>query len=97
MKLMTGIMYDERPEDVVVYPTSVMVTKSCEEVQVEDENSGTTSTKFKCDVEVYEVYEYIAQISNVANTANNTANEALTVAQTSNEYAEAGKIMLGEE
>lgn len=62
MKLLTGIMYDERPEDVVVYPTSVMVAKSCEEVQVENENSGTISTKFKCDVEVYEVYEYINKL-----------------------------------
>lgn len=62
MKLMTGVMYDERPEDVVVYPTSVMVAKSCEEVQLEDEISGTTITKFKCDVEVYKVHEYIDKL-----------------------------------
>lgn len=97
MQLIEGVMYDSKPEDVTVYPTSVMVIKSCEEVQVTDEQSETTQTKFQCDVEVYEVHEYIAQISSVANAANTTANEALSVAQTSSEYAEAAKIMLGEE
>lgn len=96
MQLIKDVMYDERPEDVVVYPTSVMVVKSCTEVEITEHETEETFTKYKCDVEVYEVYEYIAQISSVANAANNTANQALEVAQTTNEYAEIGAIMLGE-
>lgn len=59
MQLITGVMYDAKPDDVVVYPTSVYVLKNCTEVQVKDERTEETQTKYQCDVEVYDVTEYI--------------------------------------
>lgn len=62
MQLIKDAIYDLKPENVMVCPTSVMVIKSCEEVQFEDKIFGITATKFKCDVEVYEVHEYIDKL-----------------------------------
>lgn len=59
MQLITGVMYDAKPDDITVYPTSVYVIKSCKEIQVTDEQDETTRTKFECDIEVYDVNEYI--------------------------------------
>lgn len=62
MRLEIGIMFDNKPEDVVVYPKSVYVVKSCEEIQVTDEPEGAAQTKYQCDVEVYEIAEYIDKL-----------------------------------
>lgn len=76
MRLEIGIMFDNKPEDVVVYPNSVYVVKSCEEVQVIDKPEGTTQTKYKCDVEVYEITEYIDVIQKENTLLNNQVTEA---------------------
>lgn len=76
MRLETGITFDNKPENVVVYPSSVYVVKSCEEIQVTDEPEGTIRTKYKCDVEVYEIVEYIDVIQKENTSLNNQVTEA---------------------
>lgn len=76
MRLETGVIFDNKPEDVVVYPNSVYVVKSCEEIQVMNEPEGTTQTKYKCDVEVYEIAEYIDVIQKENTLLNNQVTEA---------------------
>lgn len=62
MQKLLDVMYDEKPEDVVVYPTSVMVVTECKEVEVEDTETGETSTKYQCTVERYGTTEYIGKL-----------------------------------
>lgn len=61
MQLIKNAIYDSKPDDVTIYPTSVYVIKSCEEIEVVNKQAETTQIKFKCDVEVYNVTEYIFQ------------------------------------
>lgn len=56
------IMYDVKPERVVMNKTSVDVIVNCESIEVNDEMSNTKSTKYKCDIERYEVVEYINKL-----------------------------------
>lgn len=77
MQLIKGVMYDDKPEDVVVYPTSVYVTKTCKEIEVEDEQTKEKAIKYECDVEVYEVAEYI----DVMQKVNSSLNQQLTDTQ----------------
>lgn len=76
MKIITGIIYDDKPKDVVVYPSSVYVLTSCEEIEdkqeidkVDDEGNvieGETEVvifvKYRCDVEIYSLPEYINKL-----------------------------------
>lgn len=55
MQRLEGVMYDVKPDDVTVYPSSVDIVQSCEEVEME----GGASKKFKCDIERYTTSEYI--------------------------------------
>lgn len=71
MQRIEGVMYDERPQAVTVYPTSVIVLVDCEEVQVEDEMSGKTSTKYKCTTDVYGTSEYIDVLQKTNDELNN--------------------------
>lgn len=59
MQKLHDIIYDAKPATVTVYDTSVMVVTACTEVEVTDEMSGTTSTKWKCEVDQYTNAEYI--------------------------------------
>lgn len=68
MQRMKDVMYDEKPEQVVVYPTSVRVLVDSEEVQEQDEMTGETSTKFKCTIDVYNVDEYIGSLQTQIST-----------------------------
>ena len=77
MRLETGVIFDNKPEDVVVYPSSVYVVKSREEIQVVDEFGGATQTKYQCDVEVYDIVEYI----DVIQKENTSLNSQITEAQ----------------
>ncbi len=61
MRSLTGIIYDKKPKDVMVYLTSVYVIKSCKEIIIKDEE-GNLKVKYKCDVEVYSTVEYIDYI-----------------------------------
>lgn len=71
MQRIEGAMYDERPQAVTVYPTSVIVLVDCEEVQVEDEMSGKMSTKYKCTTDVYGTSEYIDVLQKTNDELNN--------------------------
>ena len=60
MKLIKDVIYNKKPNNITIYPTSVYIVKSCEEIQIPNEQNGTIQTKFQCDVEIYEVSEYIS-------------------------------------
>ena len=76
MRLETGVIFDNKPEDVVVYPNSVYVVKLCEEIQVMNEPEGAIQTKYQCDVEIYEIAEYIDVIQKENTLLNNQVTEA---------------------
>lgn len=104
MQQFRGVEYDHKPNDVEVWKSGVDVTLNAVETEKIDEQSGDKRTVWICDIDRYTLQEYIYfQQSNyeealrIANEANLTANEAKEIAQTGNEYTEAGKIMLGEE
>lgn len=59
MQRLEGVIYDKKPDDVTVYPSCVDVVQFCEEVEVKDEMTEETSTKFQCDIERYTTSEYI--------------------------------------
>lgn len=59
MQRIENVMYDTKPDEVTVYPSCVDVVKSCNEVEVEDEMTGETSTKHECVIERYTTSEYI--------------------------------------
>lgn len=62
MQTITGVIFDEKPLEVTVYPTSVYVAKNITEVQVADETNDGESvmqTKYQADCDVYEHHEYI--------------------------------------
>lgn len=82
MQLITNVMYDAKPDDITVYPTSVYVIKSCKEIQVTDEQDETTRTKFQCDVEVYDVSEYVIhKLESQSQTGKATYDELATALQ----------------
>lgn len=60
MQRIENVMYDERPEKVVVGPTIVDVCISAEQVEETDETSGEKSIKWKCVIDRYTSNEYIA-------------------------------------
>ena len=62
MENLNGVIYDDRPEEVIVRPTSVDVMTLVEPVNVKDEMTGKTSVKFKCNVERYTTSEYIDKL-----------------------------------
>ena len=77
MENLTSVIYDDRPEEVIVRPTSVDVMTLIEPVNVTDEMSGKTSVKFKCNVERYTTSEYIDKLK----TDNANLNTQVTQAQ----------------
>ena len=77
MENLNGVMYDDRPEEVIVRPTSVDVMTLIEPINVTDEMSGKTSVKFKCNVERYTTSEYIDKLK----TDNVNLNTQVTQAQ----------------
>ena len=89
MRLIKDVMYDAEPEKVTVYPTSVVVVKTCKEVEVRDEQSKETQTKFQCDVEMYDVSEYIDMIQK----DNSSLNQQVTDCQVA--LAEVYELVLG--
>lgn len=104
MQQFRGVEYDHKPNDIEVWKSGVDVTLNAVETEKIDEQSGDKRTVWICDIDRHTLQEYIYfQQSNyeealrIANEANLTANEAKEIAQTGNEYTEAGKIMLGEE
>lgn len=104
MQQFRGVEYDHKPNDVEIWKSGVDVTLSAVETEKQDEQTGETRIIWICDIDRYTLQEYIYfQQSNyeealrIANEANATANEAKEIAQTGNEYTEAGKILLGEE
>ncbi|MBR6606207.1 MAG: hypothetical protein IKK92_10155 [Prevotella sp.] len=104
MQQFRGVEYDHKPNDVEIWKSGVDVTLSAVETEKQDEQTGETRIVWICDIDRYTLQEYIYfQQSNyeealrIANEANATANEAKEIAQTGNEYTEAGKILLGEE
>lgn len=104
MQQFRGVEYDHKPNDVEIWKSGVDVTLSAVETEKQDEQAGETRIVWICDIDRYTLQEYIYfQQSNyeealrIANEANVTANEAKEIAQTGNEYTEAGKILLGEE
>lgn len=104
MQQFIGVEYDHKPNDVEIWKSGVDVTLSAVETEKQDEQTGETRIVWICDIDRYTLQEYIYfQQSNyeealrIANEANVTANEAKEIAQTGNEYTEAGKILLGEE
>lgn len=104
MQQFIGVEYDHKPNDVEIWKSGVDVTLSAVETEKQDEQTGETRIVWICDIDRYTLQEYIYfQQSNyeealrIANKANVTANEAKEIAQTGNEYTEAGKILLGEE
>lgn len=104
MQQFIGVEYDHKPNDVEIWKSGVDVTLSAVETEKQDEQTGEARIVWICDIDRYTLQEYIYfQQSNyeealrIANEANATANEAKEIAQTGNEYTEAGKILLGEE
>ncbi|MBQ2857542.1 MAG: hypothetical protein IJE78_10580 [Bacteroidaceae bacterium] len=104
MQQFRGVEYDHKPNDVEIWKSGVDVTLSAVETEKQDEQTGETRIVWICDIDRYTLQEYIYfQQSNyeealrIANEANATANKAKEIAQTGNEYTEAGKILLGEE
>ena len=104
MQQFRGVEYDHKPNDVEIWKSGVDVTLSAVETEKQDEQTGETRIVWICDIDRYTLQEYIYfQLSNyeealrIANEANATANKAKEIAQTGNEYTEAGKILLGEE
>ncbi len=77
MEQLNNVMYDDRPEDVIVRPTSVDVMTLIEPVNVTDDTTGKTTVKFKCNVERYKTSEYIDKLKN----ENVLLNEQVTQAQ----------------
>ncbi len=104
MQQFRGVEYDHKPNDVEIWKSGVDVTLSAAETEKQDEQTGEIRIVWICDIDRYTLQEYIYfQQSNyeealrIANEANATANQAIEIAQTGNEYTEAGKILLGEE
>lgn len=77
MQKLHDIIYDAKPATVTVYDTSVMVVTACTEVEVTDEMSGTTSTKWKCEVDQYTNAEYIETLQARMDDAENQALQAM--------------------
>lgn len=89
MQRIENVIYDAKPDDITVYPSCVDVVKSCTEVEIEDEMSGETSTKYQCDVERYTTSEYI----DVIQKKNGELEQQMT--QTQVGIVEAYEMLLG--
>lgn len=89
MQRLEGVIYDAKPDDITVHPTSVDVVQSCEEVEMEDEMTGDVSKKFKCDIERYTTSEYI----DVIQKQNGELEQQMTQAQVG--IVEAYEMLLG--
>ena len=97
MQQFRGVEYDHKPNDVEVWKSGVDVTLNAVETEKIDEQSGDKRTVWICDIDRYTLQEYIYFQQSNYEEALRIANEAKEIAQTGNEYTEAGKIMLGEE
>lgn len=62
MQLLKNVMYDDKPAEVTVWPTSVDVVTLIEPVNQVDETTGKTSVKYQCTVERYTTSEYIDKL-----------------------------------
>lgn len=110
MQKLTGVEYDKKPNDIEIYKTGVDITLSAVETEKVDSQTGETRTVWICDIDRYTLLEYVYyqqanyektlavanEAGQVAADANETANKALEIAEVGGEYAQAGKIMLGE-
>lgn len=77
MQRLENVMYDEKPEDVVIGLSIVDVCISSEKVEEEDGVSGVKSTKWKCIIDRYTSNEYIG----VLQAANAALERQMTQAQ----------------
>lgn len=77
MKYLENVIYDNKPDNVSVYPSCVDVVQTCEEIEIEDEISGGTYHKFKCSINRYTVAEYI----NVLQKQNEDLSQQMTQVQ----------------
>lgn len=77
MQRFENVMYDEQPAQVVVGPTIVDVCVSSEQVEEQDNMSGTKSIKWKCTIDRYTSNEYIA----ILNAKNVELEQQMTQAQ----------------
>lgn len=80
MQRIENVMYDEKPDKVVVGPTIVDVCISAVQVEEEDttnSNNGEKSVKWKCTIDRYTSNEYIA----VLHTKNVELEQQMTQAQ----------------
>lgn len=59
MELLKDVIYDEKPNNVMIFPTSVYIVKSCEEIEDNYAEDEPIQIKFLCDVEVYSINEYV--------------------------------------
>lgn len=62
MEAYKGCLHDEKPEELVYWPTSVDVNVNIEEVEVEDTQTGEKTKKWQCDTERYTYEEYITKV-----------------------------------
>lgn len=60
MTHLEGVIYDEKPNNVTVYPSCVDVVRSCDGVDINDEFSGIMTHKFSCSIDRYTIAEYIS-------------------------------------
>ena len=110
MQKLIGVEYDAKPNDIEIYKTGVDVTLSAVETEKVDSQTDEKRTVWICDIDRYTLLEYVYyqqsnyekalatanEASEVAANADKKAEEALEIAETGGEYAQAGKIMLGE-
>lgn len=87
----------------------VVSAENLEEVIIDDVEMGkmvleakyksgnVTRLQLRKQTDMERMYDEMMKISSKADQATTTANEAKEIAQTGNEYTEAGKILLGEE
>lgn len=60
MQHVVGAIFDEKPDDVTVYKSSVQKLVSATEIDVKvDDKSDETMKKWQCDIDVYSIVEYI--------------------------------------
>lgn len=65
MKKINDVLYNDKPQKVSVYPSSVYVCESCEAVEIQIPVKGGEKkpiTKYKCQMTIYEIPEYIDKL-----------------------------------
>ena len=89
MRVIRDAMFDEKPDDVTVYPTSVDVLVSAELVEIHDDMTGDDYEKWKCTLNRYETGEYI---DNLQKANDDMANE---ITSTQVAVAEVYELVVG--